>query len=109
MFAMFALVFVPSGMITSREFHELFGGPPRNPENPLTQRRMDLAASVQKVTEEIMLRITRSLATTYQIENLYLAGGVALNYPSQTSWLDQNTLADLNQPEMSCSVALRNE
>jgi carbamoyltransferase len=65
--------------MTSRKFHELFGGPPRDPENPLTQRHMDLAASVQKVTEEIMLRITRSLATTYQIENLCLAGGVALN------------------------------
>ena len=65
--------------MTSRKFHELFGGPPRDPENPLSQRHMDLAASVQKVTEEIMLRLTRSLATTYQIENLCLAGGVALN------------------------------
>src|SRR5262245_13916404 len=65
--------------MTSRKFHDLFGGPPRHPENPLTQRHMDLAASVQKVTEEIMLRMTRSLAKTYQIENLCLAGGVALN------------------------------
>ena len=65
--------------MTSRKFHDLFGGPPRDPETPLTQRHMDLAASVQKVTEEIMLRITRNLATTYQIENLCLAGGVALN------------------------------
>ena len=65
--------------MTSRKFHDLFGGPPRDPETPLTQRHMDLAASVQKVTEEIMLRITRNLAATYQIENLCLAGGVALN------------------------------
>jgi carbamoyltransferase len=65
--------------MTSRKFHDLFGGPPRDPETPLTQRHMDLAASVQKVTEEIMLRMTRSLATTYQTENLCLAGGVALN------------------------------
>ncbi len=65
--------------MTSRKFHDLFGGPPRDPETPLTQRHMDLAASVQKVTEEIILRMTRSLATTYQIENLCLAGGVALN------------------------------
>ncbi len=65
--------------MTSRKFHGLFGGPPRDAETPLTQRHMDLAASVQKVTEEIVLRITRSLATTYQIENLCLAGGVALN------------------------------
>jgi carbamoyltransferase len=65
--------------MTSRKFHHLFGGPPRDPETPLTQRHMDLAASVQKVTEEVMLRITRNLAATYQIENLCLAGGVALN------------------------------
>ena len=65
--------------MTSRKFHDLFDGPPRDPETPLTQRHMDLAASVQEVTEEIMLRITRNLATTYQIENLCLAGGVALN------------------------------
>jgi carbamoyltransferase len=65
--------------MTSRKFNELFGGPPRDPEQPLTQHHMDLAASVQKVTEEIILRITRELARTYQIENLCLAGGVALN------------------------------
>jgi carbamoyltransferase len=65
--------------MTSRKFHDLFGGPPRDSETPLTQRHMDLAASVQKVTEEIMLRITRNLASTYQIDNLCLAGGVALN------------------------------
>ena len=65
--------------MTSRKFHDLFGEPPRDPETPLTQRHMDLAASVQKVTEEIMLRITRNLAATYQVENLCLAGGVALN------------------------------
>jgi carbamoyltransferase len=65
--------------MTSRKFHALFGGPPRNPEARLTQREMDLAASVQKVTEEIMLRIARSLAETWRIPNLCLAGGVALN------------------------------
>jgi carbamoyltransferase len=65
--------------MTSRKFHDLFGGPPRNPETRLTQREMDLAASVQKVTEEIMLRLTRNLAEAYGIPNLCLAGGVALN------------------------------
>jgi carbamoyltransferase len=65
--------------MTSRKFHDLFGGPPRDPEVWLTQREMDLASSVQKVTEEVMLRITRNLATTYDIDNLCLAGGVALN------------------------------
>ncbi|KAB2912681.1 MAG: carbamoyltransferase [Hyphomicrobiaceae bacterium] len=65
--------------MTSRKFHDLFGGPPRDPEAPLTQRHMDLAASVQKVTEKIMLRMVRNLAKAYEIENLCLAGGVALN------------------------------
>jgi carbamoyltransferase len=65
--------------MTSRKFDKLFGGPPRDPESLLTQREMDLAASVQKVTEEIMLRMTRDLARTYGIDNLCLAGGVALN------------------------------
>jgi carbamoyltransferase len=65
--------------MTSRKFHDLFGGPPRDPESWLTQREMDLAASVQKVTEEIMLRMTRNLAKKYEISNLCLAGGVALN------------------------------
>jgi carbamoyltransferase len=65
--------------MTSEKFHRLFGGPPRRPEQPLTQREMDLAASVQSVTEEAMLRITRDLARAYGIPNLCLAGGVALN------------------------------
>jgi carbamoyltransferase len=65
--------------MTSRKFHALFGGPPRDPEGRLGQREMDLAASVQKVTEEVMLRLTRNLAETYRIPNLCLAGGVALN------------------------------
>jgi carbamoyltransferase len=65
--------------MTSRKFHDLFGGPPRGTETRLTQREMDLAASVQKVTEEVMLRLTRDLAKTHSIKNLCLAGGVALN------------------------------
>jgi carbamoyltransferase len=65
--------------MTSRKFDRLFGAPPRRPESPLTQRDMDLAASVQKVTEEVMLRMTRDLARTYGIGNLCMAGGVALN------------------------------
>lgn len=65
--------------MTSSKFDKLFGGPLRNPETPLTQRHMDLAASVQKVTEEIILRIACNLAATHKIGNLCLAGGVALN------------------------------
>lgn len=65
--------------MTNRKFDELFGGPPRKAEEMLTQKHMDLAASVQAVTEEVVLRLTRSLSKEYGIANLCLAGGVALN------------------------------
>src|SRR5207253_1684373 len=65
--------------MTNARFEALFGGPARAPEAPLTQRDMDLAASVQAVTEEIVLRLTRSLAKETGSRNLCLAGGVALN------------------------------
>jgi carbamoyltransferase len=65
--------------MTSRKFERLFGGPPRKPEAPLTEREMDLAASVQKVTEEIMLRAARHVHRETALKNLCLAGGVALN------------------------------
>jgi len=65
--------------MTGRRFHALFGGPPRRPEAELTQREMDLAASVQAVTEEILLRMAGHLHRETRISNLVLAGGVALN------------------------------
>ena len=65
--------------MTNGRFDALFGGPPRKPDEPLTQRHMDLAASVQAVIEEAVLRLTRSLAAETGIPNLCLAGGVALN------------------------------
>jgi carbamoyltransferase len=65
--------------MTNEKFDKLFGGPARQPDEPLTGRHMDLAASVQRVLEEIVLRITRSLAAETGIGNLCLAGGVALN------------------------------
>jgi carbamoyltransferase len=65
--------------MTSGKFDDLFGGPPRKPESLLTQRDMDLARSIQEVTEEVMLRLTRSLQRETGSENLCLAGGVALN------------------------------
>jgi hypothetical protein len=58
---------------------ELLEGPPRRPESPLTQREMDIAASVQEVTEEIQLRSARFLARRTGLRRLVLAGGVALN------------------------------
>ena len=65
--------------MTNGNFDRLFEGPPRKPEEPLTQRHMDLAASVQVVLEEVVLRMTRSLADETGEKNLCLAGGVALN------------------------------
>jgi carbamoyltransferase len=65
--------------MTNGRFDKLFGGPARKPEEPLLQRHMDLAASIQKVLEEVVLRLTRSLAATTGARNLCLAGGVALN------------------------------
>ena len=66
--------------MTNGKFDKLFGGPPRNPEvDRVIQRHMDLAASVQVATEEVVLRLTRSLARETGIKNLCLAGGVALN------------------------------
>jgi len=65
--------------MTNKEFDKLFGGPPRKPESPLTQREMDLARSVQEVTEEVMLRMARHVRKETGQKNLCLAGGVALN------------------------------
>jgi carbamoyltransferase len=65
--------------MTNGKFDALFEGPPRKPDELLTQRHMDLAASVQDVLEEIVLRMTRSLASETGAKNLCLAGGVALN------------------------------
>jgi carbamoyltransferase len=65
--------------MTNARFDQLFGGPARKPEERVTQRDMDLAASIQAVTEEVMLRLTRALAGETGQKNLCLAGGVALN------------------------------
>src|SRR6185503_7689300 len=65
--------------MTNGAFDELFEGPPRKPEAPVTQREMDLAASVQVVTEEIMLRMAQHVQRETGQKNLCLAGGVALN------------------------------
>jgi carbamoyltransferase len=65
--------------MTNARFHDLFGGPPRKPDEWMDQRHMDLAASIQKAVEEIVLRLTRSLAAETGLPNLCLAGGVALN------------------------------
>ena len=65
--------------MTNKKFNALFGGPPRKSETELTQREMDLAASVQKVTEDIVINIAKAIAKETGEKNLCLAGGVALN------------------------------
>ena len=65
--------------MTNNYFHDLFDGPPRKPETKLTQKEMDLARSVQDVTEEVMLRMARHARKVTGSKNLCLAGGVALN------------------------------
>ena len=65
--------------MTNKRFNALFGGPPRKPEQDISQREMDLAASIQLVTEEVMIKLARSIAAQTGMENLCLAGGVALN------------------------------
>jgi carbamoyltransferase len=65
--------------MTSEAFHDLFGGPPREPETKLTQKEMDIARSIQVVCEEVMLRMARTVHARTGQENLCLAGGCALN------------------------------
>jgi carbamoyltransferase len=65
--------------MTNAKFDALFGGPPRKSESILSQKEMDLAASVQAVTEEIVIKLAKSLRQTTGLKNLCLAGGVALN------------------------------
>lgn len=70
----------PVGLtMTNGRFHRLFGGPPRKPESPVTQKDMDIAASIQVVTEEIMVKIANHVNRLTGQQNLCLAGGVALN------------------------------
>ncbi|MCD6043807.1 MAG: Carbamoyltransferase [Burkholderiales bacterium] len=65
--------------MTNEKFDGLFGGPPRTPEQPLTQREMDLAASIQVIVEEVVLKLAKGIAREFDVGNLCLAGGVALN------------------------------
>ncbi len=81
--------------MTNSHFDELFGGPPRKPESPLGQREMDLAASIQKVTEEAVLRITRTVHRELGIDFLCMAGGVALNCVANGRILREGPYRDL--------------
>ncbi len=81
--------------MTNDKFHRLFGAPPRTSEADLSQREMDLAASVQAVTEEVVLKLTRSLAKETGQKNLCLAGGVALNCVANGKVLKQRAFQDI--------------
>ncbi|MBV8774038.1 MAG: carbamoyltransferase [Deltaproteobacteria bacterium] len=81
--------------MTSVEFEELFGGPARAPESPLTQREMDLARSIQVVTEEVILRLARTARRELSAECLCMAGGVALNCVANGRILRENLFRDI--------------
>jgi carbamoyltransferase len=81
--------------MTNDRFDKLFGAPARAPDEPLTQRHMDLAASIQAVTEEVVLRLTRSLARETGEKNLCLAGGVALNCVANGKILRDNAFENI--------------
>jgi carbamoyltransferase len=86
----------PSGLtMTNDKFAELFDGPRRLPESPLTQREMDIAASIQVVTEEIVLRLARTVKTELKVDNLCLAGGVALNCVANGRLLREGIFSDI--------------
>ena len=81
--------------MTNGKFDGLFGGPARQPESPLTQREMDLARSIQEVTEEVVLRLARTLHLETDAESLCMAGGVALNCVANGRLLREGPFKDL--------------
>ena len=81
--------------MTNKLFDRLFGAPPRKPETDLTQREMDIAASIQQVTEEIVLRLANTAKKELGVDNLCLAGGVALNCVSNGRLLRESKFKDL--------------
>ena len=81
--------------MTSGKFDELFGAPPREPESPLTQREMDLASSIQAVTEEVVIRLARTARKELGVEYLCLAGGVALNCVANGKILREGIFRDI--------------
>ncbi|HJK95483.1 MAG TPA: carbamoyltransferase [Polyangiaceae bacterium LLY-WYZ-15_(1-7)] len=87
--------FLDDVVMTNARFAELFGGPPRAPESPITQREMDLAQSVQQVTEEVVLRMARHAREVTGKRHLCLAGGVALNCVANGKLLRAGIFEDL--------------
>jgi len=81
--------------MTSGKFHNLFGGKPRKPEGLLTQKEMDIAASIQVVTEEVVLRLAKTLHRETGMDYLCLAGGVALNCVANGRVLREGPFEDI--------------
>src|SRR5215467_5357691 len=81
--------------MTNGAFDKLFGGPPRKPESQITQREMDLARSIQVITEEVMLKMARYVHRETGMKHLCLAGGVALNCVANGRVLREVPFADI--------------
>ena len=81
--------------MTNEKFNILFGGVPRNPETEISQRDMDIAASIQKVTEEVLIKLVKGVAKTSGQKNLCLAGGVALNCVANGKLLHEEIFEDI--------------
>jgi carbamoyltransferase len=81
--------------MTNEKFHALFGASPRQPESELTQREMDLAASIQAVTEEVVIKLAKGVAKYTGEKNLCLAGGVALNCVANGKLLRENIFENI--------------
>ena len=81
--------------MTNREFDRLFGAPARKPETPISQREMDIARSIQEVTEEVVLRLGNTIHRDTGLENLCLAGGVALNCVANGRLLREGPFKDI--------------
>ena len=81
--------------MTNKKFDDLFGGPRRSEESELTQREMDLAASIQAVTEEVVIKLAKGIAKSTGLKNLCLAGGVALNCVANGKLLRENVFENI--------------
>ena len=81
--------------MTNEKFDQLFGAPPRKPESSLTQREMDIAASIQAVTEEVVIKLARGIKKSTGLSNLCLAGGVALNCVANGKLLRENIFENI--------------
>jgi carbamoyltransferase len=81
--------------MTNHRFSKLFGGPPRRPETEITEREMDIAASIQAVTEEVIIKMVRHVYKETKLKHLCLAGGVSLNCVANGRILKEGPFEDI--------------